>query len=54
MKSAHFLEMYVFLRVVITATSAASASSASSALFAFAALMTELMISDKHIYLCMF
>ncbi len=50
-KSAHFLEMYISLHVIVTAT---SVTSASSAFFTFAALMTELTTSDKHIYLCMF
>jgi len=50
-KSAHFLEMYIFLHVIIAAT---SVTSASSAFLASVALMTEFMTSDKHIYLCMF
>ncbi len=50
-KSARFLEMYVSLRVVVAAT---SVTFASSAFFTSAALMTELTISDRHIYLCMF
>jgi len=53
-KSAHFLEMYVLLHVIIIATSVMFTFSASSAFLAFVALMIELMISDKHIYLCMF
>ncbi len=43
--------MYVLFHVVVVAT---SVTSASSAFFAFAALMTELMIFNKHIYFCMF
>ncbi len=53
-KSAHFLEMYISLHVVVAATFIISASFTSSASFAFAALMIEFMISDKHIYFCMF
>jgi len=50
-KFIHFLEMYVLFHVVVIAT---SVTSASSAFFAFAALMTELIIFNKHIYFCMF
>jgi len=50
-KSGHFLEMYIFLHVVIIVT---FVTSASSAFLAFVALMTEFMIFDKYIYLCMF
>jgi len=50
-KFTHFLEMYIFLHVVIAVMSVAFAS---SALSASVMLMTELMIFDKHIYFCMF
>jgi len=50
-KFAFFLKMYIFHRfsyVIITITSASFASLASLM------LKTELMISDKHIYFCVF
>jgi len=50
-KSAHFLEMYVSLHVVVAATSVMFTS---FTLLASAALMIELMIFDKYIYFCVF
>jgi len=51
MKSAHFLEVYISLYIIIAAT---FVTSASSAFLASVALMTELIISDKYIYFCKF
>ncbi len=50
-KSAHFLEMYILLRVIVAATSVTSASSAFLASFA---LKIEFMILNTHIYFYMF
>ncbi len=50
-KSAHFLEVYIFFHVIVAVM---FITSASSALLASAVLMIELMIFDKHIYLCVF